>query len=81
MTASGYIEPTGDGRAGFMGPDGKLFTRRIQTPWERFVEEEGIPVFKGIGVRDCRELPRVEATVCGAFTARSVEMRGPARAG
>jgi len=66
MTSSGYIEPTGDGRAGFMGPDGKLFTRRIQTPWERFVEEEGIPVFKGIGVRDCRELPRVDWVRLGA---------------
>ncbi len=56
---SGYIEPTGDERAGFMGDDGKLFTKRIATPWERFLEEEGMPVFKGIGVRDCRELPRV----------------------
>ena len=26
--------------------------------WETFLEEEGIPVFKGVGVRDCRELPR-----------------------
>jgi hypothetical protein len=60
MTSSGYVEPTGDDRAGFMGPDGKLFTRRIETPWERFVAEEGIPLFKGIGVRDCRELPRVD---------------------
>ena len=55
---SEYIEPTGDKRAGWRRPDGLPYFKRYATAWETFLDEEGIPVFKGIGMRDARELPR-----------------------
>jgi mannose-6-phosphate isomerase-like protein (cupin superfamily) len=55
---SRYQEPTGDGRAGWRRDDGVPYFKRIPTMWERFLEEEGLPVYKGVGVRDARELPR-----------------------
>jgi hypothetical protein len=58
MTTSEYIEPTGDKKAGWRRDDGLPFYKRYATAWEQFLDEEGIPVFKGIGVRDARELPR-----------------------
>src|SRR5262245_39075431 len=47
-----YTEPTGDMKAGFM------MYKRPASPWEAFQKSEGIPVFKGIGCYDSRELPR-----------------------
>jgi quercetin dioxygenase-like cupin family protein len=46
-----YEEPTGDQRAGL------AHYKRPPSAFENFVKEEGIPVYKGIGVRDSRELP------------------------
>ena len=57
---SDYVEPVGDEKAGWRRPDGVPFFKRYPTPWETFLEEEGIPVYKGIGVRDSRELPRAK---------------------
>src|SRR5918911_2798319 len=52
MTASTqFHEPSGD------QPAGHLVYRRSKSPYERFMEEEGIPIFRGIGVSDTRELP------------------------
>jgi quercetin dioxygenase-like cupin family protein len=47
-----YVEPTGSERAGAM-----LF-RMHASPWEKFMKSEGVPIFKGVGVQDCRDLPR-----------------------
>ncbi|HWC29109.1 MAG TPA: cupin, partial [Dehalococcoidia bacterium] len=61
MTAPKYIEPTGDQRAGFKkggGGDGYVYAKRLPTAWETYQQEEGIPVFKDIGCKDSRELPR-----------------------
>jgi mannose-6-phosphate isomerase-like protein (cupin superfamily) len=52
MTAPKYVEPTGDQKAGY------LHYRRPASPWELFQKEEGIPVWKGIGMKNSRELPR-----------------------
>ena len=46
-----FREPTSDGEAA-----GYLTYKRIKSPYELYMEEEGIPVFRGIGVRDTREL-------------------------
>ena len=46
-----FEEPTGDQPAGF-----RVY-KRAKSPYERFMEEEGIPIFRGIGVYDVRELP------------------------
>jgi mannose-6-phosphate isomerase-like protein (cupin superfamily) len=54
MTAPKYVEPTGDQKAGY------LHYRRPASPWETFQKEEGLPVWRGIGMRDSRELPRVD---------------------
>jgi mannose-6-phosphate isomerase-like protein (cupin superfamily) len=55
-----YQEPTGADRAGWRRDDGLAYYKRQDTPWETFLDEEGIPVFKGVGVRDARELPRAD---------------------
>lgn len=56
-----YIEPTGQQKAGWhKGDDMGSFTRRLPTAWEMFLKEEGLPVFKGVGIRDSRELPRAD---------------------
>ena len=46
-----FKEPTSDGDAA-----GYLTYKRVKSPYELFMEEEGIPIFRGIGVRDTREL-------------------------
>jgi mannose-6-phosphate isomerase-like protein (cupin superfamily) len=64
-----YNEPTGDGRAGWQGDDGRIYARRLATPWETYLKEEGLPIFKGIGCYDSRELPRADwARVGGKAT-------------
>jgi mannose-6-phosphate isomerase-like protein (cupin superfamily) len=63
MTSPNYIEPVGDERAGWHKDDeGKAssYTVRLSTSWERFLKEEGIPVYRGVGIRDSRDLPRVD---------------------
>jgi mannose-6-phosphate isomerase-like protein (cupin superfamily) len=45
-----YKAPTGDENIGL-----KKWTRQ-KTGYEKFMDEEGIPVFRGIGVRDTRDL-------------------------
>lgn len=46
-----YKEPTGEKNAGL-----KRWQRR-SSGYETYMAEEGLPVFRGIGVRDIRELP------------------------
>ncbi|HLY64277.1 MAG TPA: cupin domain-containing protein, partial [Chloroflexota bacterium] len=46
-----FQEPTGDAPAGYH------VYKRSKSPYERFIEEEGIPIYRGIGVYDTRELP------------------------
>ncbi len=46
-----WHEPTGTKRAGF----GKF--GRPATPYDQFMDSEGIPVFRGIGVRKVQDLP------------------------
>jgi quercetin dioxygenase-like cupin family protein len=46
-----FHEPSGD------APAGHLIYKKARSPYERYMEEEGIPVFKGIGVSDVRNLP------------------------
>ena len=61
MTTPRYIEPTGNARAGWHreGEGGRSsYTVRMATAWEKFLKEEGLPVFVGVGIRDSRDLPR-----------------------
>ena len=63
MSTPKYVEPTGYARAGWHKDDEggrSSYTVRLSTAWERFLKEEGLPVFKGVGVRDTRELPRAD---------------------
>ena len=53
-TGSTFQEPTGD------QPAGHLSYRQARSPYERYMEAEGIPVFRGIGVSDLRELLRLD---------------------
>jgi quercetin dioxygenase-like cupin family protein len=46
-----FHEPTSEDQ-----PAGLLTYRRRKGPYETFMEEEGIPIFRGIGVRDTREV-------------------------
>jgi len=46
-----WSEPTEGKRAGF----GKF--KKLPLPYDKFMESEGIPVFRDIGIRDIRELP------------------------
>jgi len=46
-----FVEPKGEEPAGYHR------FRRLRTPYERYMEEEGLPVFRGVGCRDTRELP------------------------
>jgi quercetin dioxygenase-like cupin family protein len=46
-----WHEPTGDTRAGF----GKF--ERPKSPYDIFMESEGIPIFRGIGVKRVQDLP------------------------
>jgi len=47
-----WHEPSGDQRSGF----GTF--ERLKTPYDRFMESEGIPIFRGIGVNQIHQLPR-----------------------
>ncbi|HEY8507093.1 MAG TPA: hypothetical protein VIL32_01980, partial [Steroidobacteraceae bacterium] len=47
-----WHEPSGNQRAGY----GKF--DRIKMPYDRFMESEGIPIFRDIGVRRVQDLPR-----------------------
>ena len=63
MTTPRYIEPTGNQRAGWhKDAEGKdtSYTVRMATAWEKFLKEEGLPVFVAVGVRDSHELPRAD---------------------
>jgi quercetin dioxygenase-like cupin family protein len=46
-----WHEPTGYNRAGF----GKF--KKLPTPYDRFMEEEGVPVFRDIGISKVQNLP------------------------
>jgi len=46
-----WIEPERGKKAGF----GKF--KKLATPYDRFMEAEGIPVYRELGVRDIRDLP------------------------
>jgi quercetin dioxygenase-like cupin family protein len=46
-----WHEPNGDKRAGF-----GTFSR-VKTPYDLFMEHEGLPVFRDIGIRNVRNLP------------------------
>ena len=46
-----YREPVGSEKAGY------LHYRQPPSPFETFMKEEGIPVYRGIGVYDSRQLP------------------------
>jgi quercetin dioxygenase-like cupin family protein len=50
MATTEWREPTGD------EPAGLHRYRRAKGPYERFMEEEGIPIYGGIGVYDTRQL-------------------------
>ena len=45
-----WVEPSGDTPAGY------VVYRRSHSPYERWMEEQGIPIIRGIGVRDTREV-------------------------
>ena len=49
--ATTFLEPTDD------EPAGLHVYKRQKSPYERYMDEEGVPIFRGIGVRDSRELP------------------------
>ena len=52
MTTPRYTEPTGNARAGWHreGEGGRSsYTVRMATAWEKFLKEEGLPVFVGVG--------------------------------
>ncbi|MGK0297819.1 MAG: mannose-6-phosphate isomerase-like protein (cupin superfamily), partial [Gammaproteobacteria bacterium] len=51
MSRDKWIEPTKGERTGF----GKF--KKLPLPYDTFMESEGIPVFRDIGIRDIRELP------------------------
>jgi mannose-6-phosphate isomerase-like protein (cupin superfamily) len=60
MTKQKYVEPTGNQKAGFSKGDGFVYAKRLPTAWELYQQEEGLPVFTGVGVKDSRELPRAD---------------------
>src|SRR3712207_8871060 len=51
-----------------------LHYRRPASPWEVFLKEEGLPVFKGIGMRDSRDLPRVDWPRLGGKDRKSTRL-------
>ncbi len=60
-----YIEPEGMGRAGWHKEgegegQARSYYRRLATPWETFIKSEGLPVFRGVGIKDTRTLPRAD---------------------
>jgi hypothetical protein len=46
-----WHEPNGDKRAGF-----GTFSR-VKTPYDLFMENEGVPIFRDIGIGNVRNLP------------------------
>lgn len=48
--ATQWQEPSGD------KPAGHHTYQRSKSPYRRFIEEEGVPIFQGIGVHDTRDL-------------------------
>ncbi|NIO10400.1 MAG: cupin, partial [Deltaproteobacteria bacterium] len=49
---AGFHEPQGEQQVA-----GRLQYERVLTPYERFMEEEGIPIYRNsIGIRDVRDL-------------------------
>jgi mannose-6-phosphate isomerase-like protein (cupin superfamily) len=63
MTNPEFLEPVGNEKGGWWKEEegrARAYARRITTAWETFLEEEGIPVYEGIGVKDSRELPRAD---------------------
>src|SRR5919199_4272520 len=46
-----WQEPTGNDPAGYH------VYKRSRSPYGRFIEQEGIPIYRGIGVYDTRDLP------------------------
>ena len=53
-----WVEPSGDKPAGY------FVYKRSHSPYERWMEEEDIPVVRGIGVHDTRDVSarRLEAS-------------------
>jgi mannose-6-phosphate isomerase-like protein (cupin superfamily) len=51
MTSTHWHEPTAGGRAG------KKTFGRPKTPYDIFMEEEGVPIFRGLGFRRVHDLP------------------------
>src|SRR6266508_4515189 len=51
QTKLSFEEPSEDEPAGYH------VYKRQKSPYERYMNDEGIPIFRGIGVRDTRELP------------------------
>ncbi|MBV9173576.1 MAG: cupin domain-containing protein [Chloroflexi bacterium] len=45
-----WVEPSGDKPAGY------FVYKRSHSPYERWMEEQGIPILRGIGVRDTRDV-------------------------
>ena len=63
MTGPRYVEPQGDERAGWHHEEegkGTSYTVRLPTAWERFLKEEGIPITRGVGIRDSRDAWRAD---------------------
>lgn len=56
-----FVPPVGDeDRAGT-----KMW-KKLLSPFDHYMEEEGIPLFRGLGIRDVRELPRTDWKRMGA---------------
>ena len=51
VTKAQFEEPAGEDQ-----PAGYRTYKRAVSPYERFLEEEGIPIFRGIGVYDTRQM-------------------------
>ena len=71
-----FKEPTSDSDAA-----GYLTYKRVKSPYEQFMDEEGIPIFRGIGVRDTRELelgswPRLGGRGCFLYLDGTEANRG-----
>ena len=45
-----WVEPKGDAPAGY------FVYKRSHSPYERWMEEEDVPIVRGIGVRDTRDV-------------------------
>ena len=70
-----WHEPTGSDRAGF-GEFG-----RPNTPYDLFMESEGIPIYRDIGVRKVQDLPLAPWKRIWRSTATSSSQLWPASTG